>query len=106
MEDGCAIGDALGSAQGAWVGRSNKLGALGEEANTFVVVQEEVPPVEVGVELNSGEGSMKAREKARAVNMESQAHMTRGPATLGNSWRSIGKMWTHPAWEENAQRQW
>ena len=53
MKDGYAVGDVLGGAQGAEVGRANELDALGEEADMFFVAKEGVPPIEVGVELDS-----------------------------------------------------
>ena len=73
MKDRHDVGDALRSAQGTEVGGANELGALGKEVNTFVVAKEGVPPVEVEVELNSGEDFLKARDEARAVDTESQA---------------------------------
>ena len=48
MKDRYAVGDALGGAQGAEVGRANELGALGEEANMFFVTKKGVPPIEMG----------------------------------------------------------
>ena len=53
LKDRYAVGDILGSAQGAEVGRANELDVLGKEANMFFVAKEGIPPVEVGVELDS-----------------------------------------------------
>ena len=106
MKDRCAVGDALGCAKGPEAGGANELGALGEEANEFVVTWEWMPPVKVGVELNYREDDMKARNEAHTVGANPQAKLTRGPVAMGNTWRSIGKAWMHPMWEENTQRQW
>ena len=72
------------------------LGVLREEANILVVAEKGVPPVEMGVELNSREYDMKARDEVRTVDASHKAEMTRGPAAKGSSIGTIGKVGIYP----------